>query len=202
MKVTRAQAEENRRKVVQAAGRLFREHGFDGVGLNEVMGAAGLTHGGFYKQFASKEDLVAEACERALADSVDKWAHVVAGAGDGALSALVRHYLSPSHRDRIGEGCALAGLGPDAVRHDPALRSRFEAGVRSHAGVLERAMQATPGSGHGADPSQDALAAFSTMLGALVLSRMVEDDALSRRILEAAATSLLARAGTRAKGRP
>src|SRR5438067_8431984 len=164
MKVTRAQAEENRRTVVEAAGRLFREHGVKGVGLAELMSAAGLTHGGFYKQFKSKDDLVTEACDRALNTGVDKWTRIVDQAEAGGadpLTALVRHYLSPGHRERVGTGCALAGLGPDAVRHDPGLRQRFESAVQAHAGVLEHAM---PGAGEDA-----ALAAISTMVGALVL---------------------------------
>jgi TetR/AcrR family transcriptional repressor of nem operon len=188
MKVSRAQAEENRRTVVETAGRLFREHGVKGVGLAELMGAAGLTHGGFYKQFKSKDDLVAEACDQALDDGAGKWTRIVAKAEtDGAdpLAALVHHYLSPAHRDRVGTGCALAGLGPDTVRHDPGLRPRFESAIQDYAGILE---QATQGLGANGDA---ALAALSTMVGALLLSRMVEDEAYSRHILEAASASLL-----------
>ena len=194
MKVTRAQAEENRRTVVETAGRLFREHGVKGVGLAELMGAAGLTHGGFYKQFKSKDELVLEACGHALDTGVDTWTRLVdrAKAGDGdPLAALVHHYLSPAHRDRVGTGCALPGLGPDAVRHDPALRERFGSAIEAYAGILQQAM------GAGAD---DALAALSTMVGALLLSRMVDDDALSNRILQAAAASLLDRSDSPNKG--
>jgi TetR/AcrR family transcriptional repressor of nem operon len=192
MKVTRAQAEENRRTVVEAAGRLFREHGVKGVGLAELMSAAGLTHGGFYKQFKSKDDLVHEACDSALEAGVGKWARIVEKANSGAadpLAALVRHYLSPSHRDRVGSGCALTGLGPDAVRNDPALRGRFERAVQAHAGILEQAMRASRADAGG----DQALAAISTMVGALLLSRMVEDEAFSKRILDAASASLLER---------
>jgi TetR/AcrR family transcriptional repressor of nem operon len=192
MKVTRAQAEENRRAVVEAAGRLFREHGVKGVGLAELMGAAGLTHGGFYKQFKSKDDLVLEACGHALDDGVVKWTRIVEKAGAehaDPLAALVHHYLSPAHRDRVGSGCALAGLGPDTVRpgeERAGLRQRFESAVQAYAGILGQAMDA--------DGSNDAaLAALSTMVGALLLSRMVEDEACSRRILDAASASLLDR---------
>lgn len=185
MKVSRAQAEENRRAVVEAAGRLFREHGVKGVGLAELMNAAGLTHGGFYKQFKSKDDLVAEACDRALETGADRWTQIVDQArtnGADPLAALVRHYLSPAHRDRVGTGCALAGLGPEAARDGKGLRQRFETAVQAYAGTLERAMQADDAA---------ALAALSTMVGALLLSRMVEDEAYSRRILDAASASLL-----------
>lgn len=192
MKVTRAQAQANRQAVVEAAGRLFREHGVKGVGLSELMGAAGLTHGGFYKQFQSKDNLVAEACAVALAAGAVKWTRVVDEAGarrEAPLAALVRRYLSPAHRDRIGEGCALAGLGPDAVRHDASLRRRFEDAVRAHAGVIERALPA-PSAGQ-----DEALATLSTMVGALLLARMVEDEVFSRQILDAASARLLDTAG-------
>jgi TetR/AcrR family transcriptional repressor of nem operon len=199
MKVSRAQAEENRRTVVDTAGRLFREHGVKGVGLAELMGAAGLTHGGFYKQFKSKDDLVAEACGQALDDGVCKWTRIVDKAEAehaDPLAALVHHYLSPGHRDRVGSGCALAGLGPDVLRpgeEHASLRQRFETAVQAYAGMLEQAM--------GADGGTDAaLAALSTMVGALLLSRMVEDDACSRRILDAAGASLLDRPATHHQG--
>lgn len=188
MKVSRIQAEENRRTVVETAGRLFREHGVKGVGLAELMGAAGLTHGGFYKQFKSKDDLVAQACDQALDAGAGKWTRIVGKAQAGGadpLAALVHHYLSPAHRDRVGTGCALAGLGPDTVRHDPGLRPRFESAIQDYAGILEQAM---PDTGANADA---ALATLSTMVGALLLSRMAGDDAFSRRILEAASASVL-----------
>lgn len=198
MKVSRAQAEENRRTVVEAAGRLFREHGVKGVGLAELMSAAGLTHGGFYKQFDSKDDLVREACDRALLDGVDRWTRIVEQAeagGSDPLAALVRHYLSPAHRERVGAGCALVGLGPDAVRKGTGqcagLRQRFEGAVQSHAGILGQAMRAD---------DDAALATLSTMVGALLLSRMVEDEAYARRILDAAGASLLDRTHSNHEG--
>jgi TetR/AcrR family transcriptional repressor of nem operon len=179
MRVSREQAEENRRKVVEAAGRLFKEHGFDGVGLNELMESVGLTRGGFYKQFASKEDLVVEACACTLAAGAERWRQTVDAHADDPFAALVRRYLTPSHRDRIGAGCAFAALGSDTGRHDDGLRASFGAGVREHLAILEQA------------GAPNALAAFSTMVGALILSRVVDDEALSRQLLESASASLL-----------
>jgi TetR/AcrR family transcriptional repressor of nem operon len=187
MRVSREQAEENRRKVVEAAGRLFKEHGFDGVGLNELMQAVGLTRGGFYKQFASKEDLVVEACECTLAAGAERWRQTADANPADPFEALVARYLTPSHRDRIGEGCAFAALGSDTGRHSEALRASFGAGVKEHLAILQQAAGASPP--HPGAP--DALAAFSTMVGALVLSRMVDDEALSRQLLDSAAASLL-----------
>jgi TetR/AcrR family transcriptional repressor of nem operon len=187
MKVTRAQAEENRRKVVESAGRLFKEHGFDGVGLNELMQAVGLTRGGFYKQFASKDELVAEACESTLAAGVERWRRAAEASPQDPFAALVRRYLAPAHRDRIGEGCAFAALGPDSARHAGMLRPSFNAGLEAHLALLEQAAQASPSHPGG----RDVLAAFSTMVGALVLSRIVDDEDLSRRLLDAATDSVL-----------
>jgi TetR/AcrR family transcriptional repressor of nem operon len=187
MKVTRAQAEENRRKVVEAAGRLFKEHGFDGVGLNELMQAVGLTRGGFYKQFASKDELVVEACESTLAAGVERWRQTADASPVDPFAALVRRYLTPAHRDGVGDGCAFAALGPDTARHADMLRPTFGAGVEAHLAILAQAAQASP-SHPGA---RDVLAAFSTMVGAVVLSRIVDDEDLSRRLLDAAADSVL-----------
>jgi TetR/AcrR family transcriptional repressor of nem operon len=187
MRVNRIQAEENRQAVIDAASRLFRERGFDGVGLAELMAAAGLTHGAFYKQFKSKDDLIAQACDRALETGINGWRRAAADAGESAYAALVRRYLTPGHRGRTGTGCVIASLGPDAARHGLALPRHFEAGIKTFVGILDEALRkknphATP---------DDALAAFSTMVGALVLARAVGDDAYAHRILDAATARLL-----------
>jgi TetR/AcrR family transcriptional repressor of nem operon len=187
MRVNRIQAEENRQAVIDAASRLFRERGFDGVGLAELMAAAGLTHGAFYKQFKSKDDLIAQACDRALETGINGWRRAAAEAGESAYAALVRRYLTPGHRGRVGTGCIIASLGADASRHGPDLPRHFEAGVKTFVEILGNALrQADP-----AATPDDALAAFATMVGALVLARAVDDDAYARRILEAAVDRLL-----------
>ena len=187
MKVTRAQAEENRRKVVEAAGRLFKEHGFDGVGLNELMQAVGLTRGGFYKQFASKDELVVEACESTLAAGAERWRKAAEASPADPFAALVRRYLTPAHRASIGEGCALPSLGADTARHADLLRPGFGAGVAAHLAILEQAAQASPDH----PGARNVLATLSTMVGALVLSRIVDDEDLSRQLLESATDSVL-----------
>src|SRR5690242_4976133 len=123
MRVTREQAAENHDRIVETAARLFRERGFEGVGVAELMQAAGLTHGGFYGHFESKEDLMERACERALEGSTERWRRRADGArGPAALRALARGYLTERHRDDPGNGCLLASLGPDAARHGPGVR--------------------------------------------------------------------------------
>ena len=109
MRVSKKQAAENRERVVEVAGRLFREHGFDGVGIDTVMAEAGLTHGGFYKSFASKDELIAEACRIAAERSTEDWIRHAANS-PSPLRDLVTRYLSPSHCGDYGDGCLFAAL--------------------------------------------------------------------------------------------
>ncbi|WDZ79702.1 TetR/AcrR family transcriptional regulator (plasmid) [Ensifer adhaerens] len=188
MRVSRIQAEENRRTVIDVSSRLFRERGFDGIGLNELMKGAGLTQGGFYKQFESKDDLIVEASAKALEKGMANWSGVVGKAARKPFRALVHFYLSRQHRQETSIGCALAALAPEASRRSPALRQAFEAGINRHLDLLDELVPADPG-GNTRDRS---IAALSTMVGALVLSRAVDDEQLSNRFLQAAAESLLA----------
>src|SRR4051794_35553442 len=114
MKVTKEKAAQHRAAIVEAAGRLFRVHGFDGVSVAEIMKAAGLTHGGFYGHFASKEALAAEACGHAFATSLSR----VQGSEDasgGGLEAYVAGYLSERHRDRNDGGCPMAAYATEVA---------------------------------------------------------------------------------------
>jgi TetR/AcrR family transcriptional repressor of nem operon len=122
MKVSREQAAQNRERIIEAAAQLFRKRGFDGIGVADLMKEAGLTHGGFYGHFASKEDLIAEASARALTDSVAVWSKLADRASGDPLSAVAGAYLTSRHRDNPGAGCLLAALGPDVARQGPAVR--------------------------------------------------------------------------------
>ena len=104
--MTRQQAAANRDRVLEVAGTLFRERGFDGIGVADIMKRAGLTHGGFYDQFASKDDLIAEATARVLGKA--GWKERLTGKADPSFGEVVRAYLSPRHRDDPGSGCLLA----------------------------------------------------------------------------------------------
>jgi TetR/AcrR family transcriptional repressor of nem operon len=195
MRVSRAQAEENRRTVISVASRLFRERGFDGIGLNDLMKGAGLTHGGFYKQFKSKDDLVIQACESAMDSNAVGWADVLTSAGEKPLEALVHFYLSDRHRQAKDQGCTLAALGSEAARRSPELRVAFERGIRAHLDLLHGLI---PGEATGEvggesrpSPSDKSLVTLATMVGALILSRAVNDEQLSQRFLDAATDSLL-----------
>src|SRR5689334_24633447 len=116
MRVSRAQAAENRETVINVASRLFREHGFDGIGLKDVMEGAGLTQGAFYKQFASKEDLAAQAAKRALERASDRWSEAAAANPADPLGAVVAFYRSAGHREERMDGCPVGALGADDVR--------------------------------------------------------------------------------------
>src|SRR6476469_1732202 len=116
MRVSRVQAEENRRKVIDVASRLFREHGFDGIGLKDLMKGAGLTQGAFYKQFASKDDLAAQASKRALESASRRWSAAAEANPKDPLGAVIAFYLSKGHREERMDGCPVVALGSDAAR--------------------------------------------------------------------------------------
>ncbi|WCJ64715.1 TetR/AcrR family transcriptional regulator [Agrobacterium tumefaciens] len=182
MRVSRAQAEENRERVITVASRLFREHGFDGIGLKDLMKGAGLTQGGFYKQFASKDDLAALASRRALESATRRWSDAAADTSD-PLEAIMAFYLSKDHRGEKAEGCPLVALGSDAARQSAEVRRPFEDGIRGHFEVLDELMGHADSSG----PSEKAMAILSMMVGAVTLSRIIEDERLSESVLDAAA---------------
>jgi TetR/AcrR family transcriptional regulator, transcriptional repressor for nem operon len=171
MKVSREQMAENRRRILDVANRLFKEKGFDAVSVAEVMKAAGLTHGGFYGHFTSKDDLVAQTLAHALAaDSV----------GDGDFSEFVRSYLAPRHRDNPGNGCPTAGLAA-AIRHQtPAAKSAMSEGLRSQIARIENAL---PQQG-AADKRRAAIGSWAAMVGAVILARAIDDPELSDEILD------------------
>ncbi|MET9552211.1 TetR family transcriptional regulator [Streptomyces sp. NPDC006645] len=175
-RVSREQAQENRRRIVDTASRLFREQGTAGVSVADLMKAAGLTHGGFYKHFDSKEALVDEATARAF-DGVEPRDHQ--GKGEGASQearrAFIDHYLSPEHRDDMAGGCPTAGLAVDMARGaaGSAARHTYAEGVREFAGRM-------------AGDDDDGLVRLSTMVGALILARAVDGDPLSDALLAAA----------------
>ncbi|SES01809.1 TetR/AcrR family transcriptional regulator [Sphingobium sp. YR768] len=178
MKVSREQAARNRAQVVDTASRLFRARGVEGVAIGEVMRECGLTHGGFYNQFESKEALAAEACAASLEKGVARWHDVVAVAPEeGAAVAIAANYLSPRNRDAPETGCALIALGPDAARRGGDLAKAFRQGLEALTAILQQA-------GPGMD-RQDALARMAQMVGAMVLARGVSNTDLSDEILAA-----------------
>ena len=186
MKVSREQAAKNRERILDAAAQLFRERGFEGIGVADLMNAAGLTHGGFYGHFSSKEDLIAQACARALERSHEKWTKRAQRAPDEALSSIARDYLSTRHRDDPGTGCFLAALGSEAARHGPGVRRTVTEALRSSFEVLARLFP-----GNSAEVKRRrAIANYASWVGAMILARAVDDRVLSKEILDAALASV------------
>jgi TetR/AcrR family transcriptional repressor of nem operon len=181
--VTREQAAANRQKILDVAGTLFRQHGFDGIGVADIMKRAGLTHGGFYGHFGSKDDLAAEITARVLGN--EGWAQRLTGTANPSFGAVVRGYLSPRHRDDPGHGCLFAALGSDMVRQPRSVRRAFTEGLRVRLDALGKLL---PGRSAAARRAK-ALATMAGLVGALMLSRAVDDPNLSDDILEAAATT-------------
>jgi TetR/AcrR family transcriptional regulator, transcriptional repressor for nem operon len=206
MRITKQQAAENRHRVVAAAARLFRERGFDGVGVADLMGAAGLTHGGFYNHFGSKDELGAAACAHALTQSVaaiEAVADAKPGRKEASLADYRRRYLSRKSRDATGFRCPMVAFGADVSRQSAALQERYAEGLRRYLDGFVRALGAELGEGR---PDQDvraqAIAQFSTMVGAVLLARGVAaaDPALSDEILAAGLASLERGAAAEAAG--
>ena len=181
-----------RAKVLKAASRVIRQHGPDRVAVAGIMAEVGLTHGGFYAHFTSKDDLLVQAIGQMFLESRDNFAAVV---GDRApLEALTVYfdfYLSPSHRDRRDRGCPLPALSADLPRLPPPSRDLYGQGVARLTGLLARRMEAA-----GCDDA-DALAssALSEMVGAVALARSVSDRSQSDAILKASRESLRHRVG-------
>ena len=177
MRKSREEAAQTRRRIVEAASREFREQGIVATGLSDLMKAAGLTHGGFYKHFESKGQLVAEAYAEAVDATLD------AMAAHPTLESAAAAYLSPGHRDDPASGCPLAAIGSELARTDEKTRAAVTAGV-------ERLVQLLQGKSKAKDARRKALTAVSTMIGALTLSRVVSDPELSADILSEVEKSL------------
>ena len=189
MKVSKAQVAENRLAILQAAARLYRERGFAGVGVADITRDAGLTHGGLYRHFESKEALVAEACEQAFKWELSELETLDAALGsesDKALHTSVKNYLSPSHRDCVGQGCPVAALASEAARETGAIADTFAQGIGRYMALFaqrrpdgSQAASIEPG-----DRSR-AISMLSTMVGGLILARATASGlpALSDEIL-------------------
>ena len=189
MRKSRQEAAETRRRIVDIAAAEFRENGIAGAAIADVMAKAGLTHGGFYKHFASKEDLVAEACAQALRDKARGIARAMDGkVGRGALKAVAEDYLSASHRDGVGDGCPLAALGGELARSGDVTRDVATEGLKRMVALVA----ATDNKNDPKAAEAKAIVIWSTMVGALILSRMTSDPGLSQKILKETQKHLIA----------
>jgi TetR/AcrR family transcriptional regulator, transcriptional repressor for nem operon len=203
-RVSRAVTEKNREAIERASSRLFREQGL-GVSLSDVMGAVGLTHGGFYGHFRSKDELVGTACASAFADSVTRWRRRIDEAGDRrtAHAALIEKYLTPESRASAGTSCPLSALAADVAREseDKPVRRTFHDGLER---LVELLAGVQPVRGRRA--RERALVELSTLVGAMALARATGGRPLSDDFMSAARHALLEvpppRAGKVRRARP
>ncbi|WP_159916552.1 TetR/AcrR family transcriptional regulator [Pantoea sp. 18069] len=184
MKVSKAQAAQNRAGIVEAAARLYREKGLSGVGVAEITRDAGLTHGGLYRHFESKDALAREACLRAFEWTItplDGLEQDSDASSTARLQAMVDSYLSASHRDHPGEGCPAAALAADAARAGPEMSDVFAQGVERNIQRFMRVLE-----GESSEKRAQTMVILSSMVGALVLARATAagNPALSEEILQ------------------
>ena len=176
-------------RIVGVAARAIRRSGYGGTGVADIMKEAGLTHGGFYSHFPSREAMLAEAAGRACAESAAVAAEVVASAPSGqALTSLLGAYLSKEHLERVDAGCPLAALGSETARQVPEVR---RAATRHIKEMIDLVARQSPAWGQPA-AHERAMVTVATMVGALMLSRAVDEPGLSDSLREAAIKSLTA----------
>jgi TetR/AcrR family transcriptional repressor of nem operon len=175
-RASKADAAKHRDEVVEAASHLFRERGIGAVSVPELMAAAGLTHGGFYRHFESKEALAATAVTAAFASQIEQIAADNQDDPESARRIFLDDYLSVAHRDSAGDGCPNAGLAAEVARlpEESDIRTAFTAGLRQMVSAIGTV---------GAGEEGDALVELSTLVGAMVLARATAGDEVSDRIL-------------------
>ena len=193
MKVSREKARENHEHVIDTASRLLRERGYDGIGVADLMKAAGLTHGGFYRNFSSKDDLIAKASKRATEESKKTLNDVLGANADVAFDILINQYASKAHCDDAGSGCILPALAADAARRpDPALRTVFDDAIAGYIDQLTDLQSTMPKHTRQRSPA----AILAEMVGAVVLARAAGNSDIAESLLSAVVADLTAQPAT------
>lgn len=188
-RVSKQQMARNREEIIQVSSQLFRERGLNGVSVNDLMAAAGLTHGGFYGHFSSKDELAAIASRKALDDSASRWQDIRHQSQHDDFRTLVEAYLSATHRDAAKDGCPITALASDIAREgeNKPVRDVYLDGVKALLDRLESVSDI-----QGAEQrKQHVLVQLSLLLGALTLARATAGDALSDAFLLSAKTALI-----------
>lgn len=179
MGASQADKAKTHERLVAAAAARFREKGLDGISLADLMKELGLTHGGFYKHFASRDALVAEAVDRALDESEQRLRALAFPDGAPDRAAFVERYLSEAHRDALAEGCAVTGLASDVARKGGPLAERYREQIERNLAVVAQLLPEVPE----AERRAAALDFMVRLYGALTLARGAGDSRLSREIL-------------------
>ena len=176
MRITKEKRQENHDRIIAIASEMFRERGFDGVGVADLMEQAGMTHGGFYNHFASKEALIAEASAKGFVETSKRYAGYDVG-------DVIDAYISRTHRDARGQGCPAAALSGEAARLPEDTRAVFGQGIAGLVEALESGLSAQVTAG--ADARAQAICLLAQAVGAVVLSRACPDSsALADEILD------------------
>lgn len=183
MRFTKGHKEQTRQTIIAAAARKFRKEGVAATGIAGLMADAGLTHGGFYAHFASKEELVRAALETALDQTMVRRQKILDSAAPGinSLEAWIRSYLRPSHRDTPEQGCVAASLAAEIARHEPQTRATFTARLRR---LLAQVGAHLPAEMDEAAKERLTIGLFGLLLGCLQMARAVNDPVLADQILE------------------
>ena len=177
------QKAETHERIIDAAARSFREHGSEGQGVAQLMKDAGLTHGGFYRHFESKEDLYVDAIARGFQQAADRMLAAAAKAPQGEqLRAIIEHYLSLEHLEDPGGGCVLPTLAAEIGRQSPAVRARINAAMKSY---RERLLPFFPGDDD-AEKRRQFIVLFPAMAGVLMTARAMTDPAARQETLAVA----------------
>jgi TetR/AcrR family transcriptional repressor of nem operon len=199
MRYSREHKRETHARIVKKASVRLREKGAHGVGVADLMKDAGLTHGGFYAHFDSREALVIEAFSTAMDRSIERWRKLGEEAPDGKrLETIVRSYLTSEHRDNPGRGCAIPALSADIARECPKARKAFAAKMEQMIDALAAQIPGTPNK----VARQQATAALATLMGTMVLSRLAGTGGFSEDILEAGRAALLGGKAMAGKTKP
>jgi TetR/AcrR family transcriptional repressor of nem operon len=180
MKVTREKAAEHRAAIVQAAANLFRARGLSGVGVAEIMQAAGLTHGGFYGHFKSKDALAAEACSAAFNEGLARVA------ADSDLAGYVARYFTKAHRDRRDGGCPMVALGSEITHQEREVQAKFAEGIASYIAGIEGLLRRTAPAADAETVRAEAIITVATLVGGMILARATAETQpdLSTEILD------------------
>lgn len=188
-RVSKQQMERNREAIERVSSQLFRERGLNGVSVNDLMAAVGLTHGGFYGHFASKDELAAVASRRAAEESDQRWEAQSGQPGKHTLQTLVDNYLDVKHRDCPAEGCMVTALASDVAREgaDKPVHQAYLSGAKS---MLARLESLSPSEDE-QQRHQQALVQMAMLVGAVTLARATRGDELSEQFLDAARQALL-----------
>jgi TetR/AcrR family transcriptional repressor of nem operon len=186
MKVSKEVMAEHKEQIIAAAARRYRERGFDGISVADLMQEVGLTHGGFYRHFSSKDELIARSVLRAVSDTITEWRKIADDAAGDRLEAVIHYYLSMRHHDHPETGCLAAALGCELTRLPSSIKDAVTNGERQMIDFL---------SGIAAGKTKvlrrrQAIVAFASMVGGMTLARMTSDSELRQEILNDVAHAL------------